>query len=185
MNFGTQRQGTGDADALPLSSGKFVGITRARRLVEPDGAQEFGDAVSEIEILSSPMNDQWFSNDVFHAVARIERGEWILKDDLQVAAPAPHLASPGRQQIAAFEFDCARSRLDQAKDEASQGTLAGTGLAYQAKRLSSVNIQRNIVYRANSRPRFPPEYRLGLREDLGQVADLKQWHCRQVRSIIC
>ncbi len=41
--FRAQRQGTGDADALALSAGKFVGIAGAGGFVEANGAQQFAD----------------------------------------------------------------------------------------------------------------------------------------------
>ncbi len=42
--FGTQREGAGDADALALSSAEFVGEALQDGFVEADGAQEFDDA---------------------------------------------------------------------------------------------------------------------------------------------
>ena len=46
--FGAQGEGAGDADALALPSGEFVGIAGAGGFVEADGAEEFGDAGSQI-----------------------------------------------------------------------------------------------------------------------------------------
>ena len=36
-------------------------------------------------MISAPVNDQWFGDDVFHAEARVKRGERVLKNNLQVA----------------------------------------------------------------------------------------------------
>ncbi len=122
------------------------------------------------------MNDQGLGDDIFHAKARVERGERILKNNLQVAAQAAHFAPAGGEQIASFEADRARSGLDQAKDEASQRALARAGFADEAERLSGMNVERNIIDCADFSARLAAKRRLAVREDLRQVADFKQRH---------
>ena len=122
------------------------------------------------------MNDQRLGDDVLHAETRIERGERILKNDLQIATQPAHFAAAGRQQIAAFEMYGAGSGLDQAKDEASQSALAGTGFPYETKRLTGVNVERNVIDRANLSARLAPKRRFAMREHLRQIADFKQRH---------
>jgi hypothetical protein len=59
------------------------------------------------------VNDQRFGDDVLHAEARVEGGEGVLKNDLQVAAQAAHFASTGGEQVAAVQAHAARCGLDQ------------------------------------------------------------------------
>ena len=41
--FGTEGKGTGDADALPLSTGELVRVASAGRFIETDCTEEFGN----------------------------------------------------------------------------------------------------------------------------------------------
>ena len=122
------------------------------------------------------MNDQRLGNDIFHPESRIERGKRILKNDLHVAAQAPHLATASRQQIASLEAHAARSRLNQPKNQTPQRALARTGLSHETKRLAGLNVERNIIDRAHFSPRLPAKYCLAMRKDLRQVANFNQRH---------
>ena len=51
------------------------------------------------------MDDQRLGHDFFHAHARVERGEGVLKDDLHVAAEAAELAAAGGEHVLAVEID--------------------------------------------------------------------------------
>ena len=59
--FGVQGEGAGDADALALSAGELVGVAVEGGFVEPDSAEEFGDAVAEVNIptLSQRTRQGW------------------------------------------------------------------------------------------------------------------------------
>ena len=46
--FGPQDQGAGNADALALASGKFMGIAAEGGFVEADGAQDFDGGLMQI-----------------------------------------------------------------------------------------------------------------------------------------
>jgi len=70
------------------------------------------------------MDQQWFGNDVFHAKSRIERSEGILKNNLEIASHAAHLAETGGQKIVAFKMNAARGGLDQSEDKAAKRALA-------------------------------------------------------------
>ena len=108
------------------------------------------------------MDDQRFGDDVFYSEARVERGEGILKDDLQVAAQAAYFGAARRKQIGVLETDAARGGLDQAEDEASQSAFAGAGFADETERLAGVDVERDIIDRAD------------LAEDFGQVAKIRE-----------
>ena len=58
------------------------------------------------------MNYERLSDHVFDPETRIERGEGILKNNLQIPAQSSHFPAASRQEIAALESHLARSRLD-------------------------------------------------------------------------
>ena len=112
------------------------------------------------------MNDQGFRDDLFDGEARVERGEGILKNDLQVAAQAAHFGAAGGEQVASIEPDAAGGGLDQAEDEASERAFARAGFADQAKRFAGMDVKRNAVDGAD----------FAVRIDLRKVADFDERH---------
>src|SRR5579864_4678307 len=128
------------------------------------------------------MNDQRLGNDVFDAKAWIERGEWVLKNNLHVAAQPPHRGSATEgvstprqvHQVAAIKQNRSRSRLDQPQNQPPQRALAGAGFSHESQRLPRVDIERYAIDRANSPARLSPKGRFAMRESLRQVADFNQ-----------
>ena len=193
--FGAKGEGAGNADALPLSAGEFMRVAAEGGFVEAHSAQEFDNAAAKVELRSTgqpgacpelvegaafptlvPVNDERFGDDVLHAKARVERGERVLKDDLQVAPKAAHFAPVGCKQVATFEQNRAGSRLNQAQNQASERALAGAGFADQAQCLSAMNFERNVVDGANFTARFSAQSGVGVGENFREVADFQQGH---------
>jgi hypothetical protein len=87
-----QREGAGNANALALSSAEFVGEALQDGFVEADGAEQCDDAGANSSFRVSAsmggasVNEEGLGDDLFDAETGIERGEWILKDDLHIAA---------------------------------------------------------------------------------------------------
>ena len=121
------------------------------------------------------VDKKWLGDDVFDPEAGIERGEGILKDDLHIAAQAAHFTGAGGEQVAAFETDAARSRLDQAQQQASERAFARTRFADQAESFAGVNVERNIVDGAHFAVSFP-KHRFALRINLCEISDFEQRH---------
>src|SRR2546425_1469002 len=131
-----QRKRAGDADTLPLASAEFVRIALECRFIKTNSTQQLGNAfaTSGGATLSGKarkersahrlVNNQRLGDHIFDAHARIERAEWILKNDLHVAAKLLHCAVRGREQIAAIETNTAGGRLNQSQNQASQRALA-------------------------------------------------------------
>jgi hypothetical protein len=121
---GMQSEGTGDANALALSSAEFVGEALQNGFVEADSAHQFDDAGSNPSFRAFLFVDEKrLGDDFFDAEAGIERGEGILKDDLHITAEASHLAQAGGEQVAVFKADAAGSGLDQAEEQTSERAL--------------------------------------------------------------
>src|SRR5437868_7408897 len=90
---GFERESAGDADALPLSSRKFVWISIESAFLESHRVQQFtgSDSLIAVSIRSwsaIAVDDPWLAYDVEDAHAGIEGGEGILKDNLHIAPEA-------------------------------------------------------------------------------------------------
>ena len=59
------------------------------------------------------VNQQWLRDQVFHPHARIERTEWILKNNLHVATQVAQFAMAGTKEIMRVEPHTAGSWLNQ------------------------------------------------------------------------
>ncbi len=156
-------------------------MTRVRipLLVPSQPGEKWGTLVFAAPI---SMDDQRLGDDVFHAQARIERTEGILKDDLHVAAQLPHLAAAGGEQIVAFELNAAGSWLDQTKDQPSQRALARSGFANQAESLAGMDVEGDVVHGAHFAFRAAAEDRFAQQVDLGEIADFEQGHGLVLRN---
>ena len=91
LGFGDQRPG--DADALRLPAGKFVRIAVDHFGLQPHRLHHLHHALLALRRVEfGHQRLQQIGNDLAHRHARIERGQRILEDDLQVAAALAHLA---------------------------------------------------------------------------------------------
>jgi len=68
------------------------------------------------------MDVERLSEDVSHSLARVERGEGVLKDDRHVAPHSPHCARPHAQDVSALEAHLAG------------GVAVGAGVDLRARR---------------------------------------------------
>src|SRR5258708_22876495 len=87
----TQSQSAGDTNALALATGEFVRITGHGGFIHSYGTQKFTHALAagiaaEAFMHDCLMKNKRLSNHVLCAVARVERTERVLEDDLHVAA---------------------------------------------------------------------------------------------------
>ena len=127
-------------------------------------------------LLRLGMDQQRLGDNVFDAVAGIERREGILKDDLQVPTQPPDFTAARREQIAPVKGYSSRRRLDEAKNKTAQSTLARAGFSHQTQGFSGVNVERNVVDRADFPTTLAAEWRFCMCEDFVQVTDFNQGH---------
>lgn len=121
--------------------------------------------------MAGTVDNQGFGDYFFYPESRVQRGEWILEDDLHVAAQVAHFFAVGGEQVLALVTDAAGRGLDQAKDEASEGALPGTGFAYQAEGFTGLDVEGYVVYGTDffcgSSLRVAAERRVREGKDLG------------------
>jgi hypothetical protein len=72
-----------------------------------------------------------------------------LKDNLHASSQRAHFAFTQATQVLLVKLDCAARRFDEPQQTAPDGCFAATGFAHQAKRFTSINIERNVIYRAH------------------------------------
>ena len=92
MNFGFDRQGAGDADALALAAAELMGIAVVVIVAQTDLVQQFHHPVALGFALGELVDLQALADDVADPHARVERGVGILKDDLHLAPGLAQLA---------------------------------------------------------------------------------------------
>ena len=87
QEFGSQGQGPGNADALPLATGKLVGIAGHVLGFKPNLPERLSHPRRPLRGRHARlMHPQALLDDALHREARRQAAERILKDDLQVAA---------------------------------------------------------------------------------------------------
>ena len=91
------------------------------------------------------MNFQWFSDDTSNCHTGVQRGVWILKDDLHFSTQSAHITFIERRDALSFERDFTCCRLDQAKNGPSCGRLPTAAFPNQAQRFPSVESEADVV----------------------------------------
>ena len=113
--FGLQRDGAGDGDALALAAGEFVREARTgccRVEAGVDAAPSRTRSQRASPVAADAVDDQPFLDDLPDRHARVERGERVLEDDLharaEAAASRPSTWSSSRLPV---EVDLAAVRV--------------------------------------------------------------------------
>src|SRR6266568_9688212 len=84
-----------------------------------------------------------------HRVARVQRGERLLKDELHPSPKPAQLVLLERGDVSPVELDSAGGWLDQAEEAAADGRLPGTAFADEAERLAPSDREGDIVDRCD------------------------------------
>jgi hypothetical protein len=116
-----ERQGPGDADALPLSAGELGREPDGGVRVEAHGRQQLTDPARPSRDL---VHGQRLTDDLPDRQPRIERGVRILEDHLQVTPERPERAIVQAGQFGAVQLDAARGGLFQPHEQPGDRGLA-------------------------------------------------------------
>ncbi len=170
MTSGSQREGAGDADALPLAAGELVRVAVHVVGLEPDDLQQLPYAVAPAA-LGVAVDRERLADDVAHGHPWVERGVRVLHDELHPAAQPAQLRLRQREHVAVLEQHAARGRPLRAHQEPGQRALAAAGLADQAERLSPAQLEGDPVDGLDLPDLLPEQHALGQREVLGHRAD--------------
>src|SRR5678816_3945501 len=77
--------------------------------------------------------------------ARIERGVWVLEDDLHLAPQRLELGGRRVREVLAGEADLAGGRLLETQDEPANGGLSAAGFADQSQGLAGENVEADVL----------------------------------------
>ncbi|MNP21772.1 hypothetical protein D3C76_1144050 [compost metagenome] len=131
-----QRQRAGNADPLPLTAGKFMGIAPGVLRLEAHALQQPRHPPLGSVALQQVMYPQRLHNRIAHRLAGIEGGIRVLKNKLNI--PPQGLQLPGRQGVDALTVkgDGALLGLHQPQQRPAGGRFAAAGLAHQRQRFA-------------------------------------------------
>src|SRR4029079_10165234 len=136
----------GDPDSLTLSARELVRVAVAMLGIQPDEVEELRD--THLAALAPEAVDlQGFADDRVHVHPRIERPEWVLEDDLDVAPQRPQPTARDLRQLDAVELDRSVGGLQELKDHAADRRLARSRLADHAERLVPMQLEADPVDR--------------------------------------
>ena len=118
--FGVEREGAGNADALALSPGKGMGISPQVIGTQAHADEQLLNAVFEFRSRCDLVDDEGFGHDVEDGHARVERREGVLEDVLQFPAEVAHVffaeAAQVELLVVVMEDDFAVGGFYQAND---------------------------------------------------------------------
>jgi hypothetical protein len=102
--LGIQREGAGDAEALPLAARELVRVLRRRLGPEADAREQPLHPLLALDARHAGEVPERLGDDLAGGHSRVERRVRILEDDLQVLAPLAHLLARERGDLLALEL---------------------------------------------------------------------------------
>ena len=121
--------------------------TRRRLWPEPNHLQHFVNANIAVPAASDSMRPESLRNDVVDRHPGIERSDWVLEDDLHVAASPLQRAPTQPEEILAVKRDLPSRRLDQPQQCAAERGLPATGFADEPDRLPRHHVEVHPIHR--------------------------------------
>ena len=115
----------------------FVQAYRFQQLVHALGAALFGVHAVDLHTLG---------NDVAHRHAGVQRGIWVLKNNLRLFGILKAVLRSAQVHFLALIFQLAGGGVIDAHHHAPQGGFAAARFAYHAKRFAPVDIQRDAIH---------------------------------------
>ena len=133
---GPQRNGSRDADALPLAAGEFVRITVHALVVQTDFPHEADGGVMRCFFFQKFMMLKTFRDKFHGGHARIERRIRVLENHLAAAAELPSLRFRHGREVMPFEQDLPGMDFFKPENGASKRRLTAARFADKTKRFA-------------------------------------------------
>ncbi len=170
---GTEDQGPGDADPLPLTSGELMRVAAGMGGLQPYQLEHLPDPLATLLLVRHPVEAQSLRDRVANLSAGVKRSEGILEDDLR--PPAKRLEGLPTQvgDVIAVEADHPAGGLQQPDQHPAQCRLATPRLADEPEGLSPHDVEVDSgdgVDRGHPALQRAPLHR----ELLDQVADFHE-----------
>src|SRR5262245_57759485 len=109
-----------------------MGIAIETISVESYELEQFGHAVDFLSPCKSLIESHRTADDFGDLHARIERGEGILEDHLNITPDLAHLVRRQSENIFSLKMDTACRGCDQARDQAGSGGFSTAAFAHQS-----------------------------------------------------
>src|ERR1700730_10893097 len=160
--FGRQRQGARDSDALPLPAREFVGKQLGRTVWKPDEVEQMQHSLAYLVSRKRFVCDERLGNDGAHPHARVQRGVGVLEDGLNRFPVVPAASSVQHLQVPPLETNSAAGGLLEPKHELRCCGLPAAGLADNAEGPPALDRKRNPIHRAHDTATAAEKAALGL-----------------------
>ncbi len=177
---GIQCKRASDGDTLALAAREFMRIALRVIRRQADVLQEPRDALLGFAPPRDAVHVERLGDREADGEARIEGGERILEDHLDIAPQRPHFGGWQLRDVAALELDAAAGDVDEAQKGAARRRLAAARFADECKRFSGREVEAHPLDRMDPAGHATEESRLHV-EACGQIADLEDW-CTVIRQ---
>ena len=133
------------SDPLALAARELVREAVRMFGAQADGPQKLLDPTASFASRVKVVDPEGLRDDVSHRHPRIQRGIWILEDDLDVTSHRAHLSALELRDVPAVEEDRSGGGFDQLDDRAAQGRLSASRLPDDPERLALPHCQIDAV----------------------------------------
>lgn len=143
--LGMGGDGPGNADALPLAAGKFVGEPVVVIPAQPYLLHQAEDPLVQLFFILYALQTQGRGDDVIDLLPGVQAAVGILEDDLHILPVRAHPAVGQTGNFMALKGNASGSGRNQIQDDPTQGGFAAAGLAHQAYGLPLIDVKGNAV----------------------------------------
>jgi len=145
--FWLKNQGSGNANALALTTRKFVGIAAEGFIIQAYTPEDGGGTLEALRGGKRRfMNGKRLGNDFANPHAGIQGSEGVLKNHLHLAALGAKFVSAKGEQVAAFETNFAAVRFDETEKHARKSGLTAAAFADNGEGLAAGDGKTNTVH---------------------------------------
>ena len=149
-DLGLEHQRPGDADALALAAGELVGpLVHGGVGVEAHGVEDLADLGLALVGRADRPDVERLGHDLAHLAARVERGDRVLEDHLQLDPRRPQLVLGEAGELLPLEVDRPARGGRQLHDGAAGGGLAAARLAHEAEGLALGEVEADVGHRVH------------------------------------
>src|SRR6478735_6495167 len=142
-----ERQGTGHADALPLTAGELRREAVVVLGVEADELHQLLHPAPLSLRVVDLVDLERVADDRAHPTPRVERAVGVLEDHLHLTAQRSHVSTRQRADVGALELDGAVGQVVEPGQAARERGLATAGLADESQGLARVDLEADVVDR--------------------------------------
>jgi hypothetical protein len=169
--LGLEGKGAGDADTLELPAGERGRAAVAETGVDADPLEELVGPAASLGSVVEVVDVPGLGHDLADREARVDRGERVLVDQLDVASHPAQLVTVERQEVLSLQGDAASVGLDEPQEDPRQRRLARARFAHQTVRFTWRDGEVDVLDGADD----PSAVTAPRREGLAQAPSIEKW----------